>query len=64
MTGPPLRRLDFRGLCAIHRELVARYGGGSAEVNEGVLHGAIMRAELMMRDPHWKQRARLAAAYP
>ncbi len=71
MTAPRLKRLDVRGLTAIHRELMARYGGGasfspssrSGEVDEGKLDLSIVRSELVVRDPHWKRRARLAAGY-
>ncbi len=63
MTAPRLKRLDVRGLTAIHGELMARYGGGSREVDEGKLDLSIVRSELVVRDPHWKRRARLAAGY-
>ena len=63
MTAPRLKRLDVRGLIAIHQELLARYGGGSREVDEGKLDLSIVRSELVVRDPHWKRRARLAAGY-
>jgi len=63
MTAPRLKRLDVRGLTAIHGELMARYGGGSREVELAELELAIVRSELMVRDPHWKRRARLAAEY-
>ncbi|MGA9567580.1 MAG: Fic family protein [Candidatus Korobacteraceae bacterium] len=63
MTAPRLKRLDLRGLTTIHGELTARYGGGSREVDEGKLDLSIVRSELVVRDPHWKRRARLAAGY-
>ncbi len=63
MTAPRLKRLDVRGLTAIHEELMARYGGGSREVHQGKLDLSIVRSELVVRDPHWKRRARLAAGY-
>jgi death on curing protein len=63
MTGPRLRYLDIRGLTTIHRELAARYGGGCKEPDEATLHLVLVRSEMMVRDPHWKRRARLAAEY-
>ena len=63
MTAPRLKRLDMRGLIAIHKELMARYGGGPREVDMAMLELSIVRSELMVRDPHWKRRARLAAEY-
>ena len=70
MTGPRLRRLDMRGLIAIHQELMARYGGKASafasktsKVDLAKLELSIVRSELMVRDPHWKRRARLAAEY-
>ena len=63
MTGPRLKRLDVRGLTAIHGELMARYGGGSREVDQGKLDLSIARSELVMRERHWGSRARLAAGY-
>jgi death-on-curing protein len=63
MTARRLRRLDMRGLTAIHQELLARYGGGSREVELPMLELSIARSELVVRDPHWKSRARLAAGY-
>ncbi len=63
MTAPRLKRLDVRGLTAIHGELMSRYGGGSREVERSRLEMAILRSELVVRGPHWKSRARLAAGY-
>jgi death on curing protein len=63
MTGPRLRTLDMRGLTAIHRELTARYGGSFKEPEEARLQMVLVRSEMMVRDPHWKRRARLAAEY-
>jgi death-on-curing protein len=71
MTGPRLRRLDMRGLIAIHRDLMARYGGGasfspssrSGEVELPMLELSIARSELVVRERHWRSRARLAAGY-
>jgi death on curing protein len=63
MTGPRLRTLDMRGLTAIHRELTARYGGSFKEPEEARLQMVLVRSETMVRDPHWKRRARLAAEY-
>ena len=67
-TAPQLRRLDMRGLIAIHQELVARYGSKlnpekSRQVDLAMLELSIGRAESVVRDPHWKARARLAAGY-
>ena len=58
-----LRRLTIRGLCAIHKELIARYGGNSKNVEMAMLELATGRAELVVKGPHWKSRARLAAGY-
>jgi death-on-curing protein len=63
MTGPRLRRLDMRGLRAIHKELMARYRGSSTRVDLAMLELSIVRSELVVRGPHWKSRARLAAGY-
>jgi len=63
MTGPRLRRLDIRGLTTIHGELLARYGGNSRDVDLAKLELSIVRSELVVRGPHWKSRARLAAGY-
>ncbi len=63
MTARRLRRLDMRGLIAIHQELLARYGGGSREVELPMLELSIARSELMARERHWRSPARLAAGY-
>ena len=65
MSLPRIRKLTVRGLCAMHRELMARYGGGSAsiQVEMAMLELSIVRAELVMKDPHWKRRVRLGAGY-
>ena len=63
MTARRLRRLDMRGLIAIHQELMARYGGGSREVDLAKLELSIARSELVVRERHWRSRARLAAGY-
>jgi death-on-curing protein len=63
MTGPRLKRLDMRGLIAIHGELLARYGGGSREVDLAKLELSMVRSELVVHGAHWKSRARLAAGY-
>ena len=68
MKTPPLRRLDVRGLVAIHRELMARYGSQlnpekSREVDLAMLELSVLRAESIVRDPHWIARALLAAGY-
>jgi death-on-curing protein len=58
----------MRGLMAIHHELLARYGSKfnsvkSREVDLAMLELSIVRSELVVRGPHWKSRARLAAGY-
>jgi death-on-curing protein len=53
----------MRGLVAIHQELLARYGGGSREVDWAKLELSIARSELVVRERHWRSRARLAAGY-
>ena len=70
MTARRLRRLDMRGLIAIHQEMLARYGGGpffpsarSGEVDLPMLELSIARSELVVRERHWRSRARLAAGY-
>jgi death-on-curing protein len=69
MSWPRLRKLDMRGLIAIHQELMDRYGrqattpAKSREVDMAMLELSIGRAESVVRDPHWKRRARLAAGY-
>src|ERR1019366_3285398 len=62
------RRLDMRGLMAIHEELLARYGSKlnpekSREVDMAMLELSIARSELVVRERHWRGRARLAAGY-
>jgi prophage maintenance system killer protein len=68
MKTPPLRRLDMRGLIAIHQQLLARYGSKlnsekSRDVDLAMLELSVLRAESVVRDPRWKARARLAAGY-
>jgi prophage maintenance system killer protein len=68
MTARRLRRLDIRGLMAIHGELMARYGSKlgsekSKEVDMAMLELSIARSELVVRERHWRSRARLAAGY-
>lgn len=68
MRTPRLRRLDMRGLIAIHQELVARYGSKlnsekSKEVDLAMLELSVQRAESVVRGPHWRGRAKLAAGY-
>ena len=71
MTARRLRRLDMCGLIAIHQELLPRYGGGasfspssrSGEVDLPMLELSIARSELVVRERHWRSRARLAAGY-
>ncbi|HEY4934610.1 MAG TPA: Fic family protein [Terriglobales bacterium] len=68
MKTPPLRRLDMRVLIAIHQQLLARYGSKpnsekSRQVDLAMLELSVLRAESVVRDPHWKARARLAAGY-
>jgi death-on-curing protein len=68
MTAGRLRRLDMRGLIAIHQDLLARYGSKlnsekSKEVDMAMLEISIARSELVVRERHWKSRARLAAGY-
>ena len=68
MTARRLRRLDIRGLIAIHGELLARYGSKlgsekSKEVDMAMLELSIARSELVVRERHWRSRARLAAGY-
>ena len=71
MTAQRLRRLSMRGLIAIHQELAARYGGRALsyassrarEVDLAMLELVLARAELVVRGPHWRSRARLAAGY-
>ena len=63
MTAQRLSRLSIRGLIAIHQELMARYGGGSREVELPMLDLSIARSELVVCERHWRSRARLAAGY-
>jgi death-on-curing protein len=63
MTARRLRRLEMRGLIAIHGELIARYGGGSRAVELPMLELSIARSELVVRERYWRSRARLAAGY-
>jgi death-on-curing protein len=51
------------GVLAIHKDLRRRYGGHSSQVDMAKLELAILPAESMVRDPHSKRRARLAAQY-
>jgi prophage maintenance system killer protein len=58
----------MRGLIAIHQQLLARYGSKlnsekSREVDLAMPELSVLRAESVVRDPHWKARARLAAGY-
>ncbi|HEY4933651.1 MAG TPA: Fic family protein [Terriglobales bacterium] len=68
LTARRLRRLDIRGLIAIHGELMARYGSKlnsekSKDVDLAMLELSIARSELVVRERHWRSRARLAAGY-
>ena len=68
MTARRVRRLDMRGLIAIHGGLMARYGSKlgsekSKEVDMAMLELSIARSELVVRERHWRSRARLAAGY-
>jgi death-on-curing protein len=68
LSARRLRKLNLRGLIAIHQELVARYGSKlnpekSRQVDPAMIELSIGRAESVVRDPHWKARARLAAGY-
>ena len=63
MRTKRLRKLTVPGLCAIHKELIARYGGNSTKLELAMLELATVRAELVLKDPHWKSRVRLAAGY-
>ena len=63
MTVHRLQRLTMRGLCAMHKELIARYGGGSTQVDMVKLELALVRAESVEPRLLWKRRAHLAAAY-
>ena len=68
LTAGRLRRLDMSGLVAIHQELMARYGSKlnsekSKDVDMAMLELSIARSELVVRERHWRSRARLAAGY-
>ena len=63
MSGAGLKLLSIAGVLAIHKDLLRRYGGPSSEVDMAKLELAIGRAELMVRDLHWKRRARRASQY-
>jgi death-on-curing protein len=63
VSVPGLKLLSIAGVLAIHKDLRRRYGGHSGEVDMAKLELAILPAESMVRDPHWKRRARLAAHY-
>jgi death-on-curing protein len=68
LTAGRLRRLDMRGLIAIHGELLARYGSKlnsekSKDLDMAMLELSIARSELVVRERHWRSRARLAAGY-
>jgi death-on-curing protein len=60
---PELKHLSIAGLLAIHKDLLRRYGGRSNEVDIIKLELVIIASEQMIRDPHYKRRARLAAQY-
>jgi len=59
----PQRRLSMRGLIEIHKQLLARYGGQSREVDLVKLELALMRAVSFAADNKKFMRARLAAGY-
>ena len=68
ITARPLRKLNLRGLIAIHQELVARYGSKlnpekSRQVDLAMLELSIALAESVVRERHWRGRAKLAAGY-
>jgi death-on-curing protein len=63
MSRPGQKRLSIAGVLAIHQDLLRRYGGRSSEVDMAKLELAIVSMELMVRDPHWKRRARRASQY-
>jgi len=68
LTARRLRRLDMRGLIAIHGEMLARYGSKlnserPKDVDWAKLELSIARSELVVRERHWRSRARLAAGY-
>jgi prophage maintenance system killer protein len=59
----PQRRLSMRGLIEIHKQLLARYGGQSREVDLVKLELALQRAVSFAADNKWSMRARLGAGY-
>lgn len=59
----PYRRLSMRGLLAIHKEVLARYGGHSREVDMAKLELALVRADRFAVDRKRDQWARLGAGY-
>jgi prophage maintenance system killer protein len=63
----PRRRLDMRGLIAIHQELVTRYGGQarsrSREVESAMLELSLTRAVTFGGDGKQHTYARIAAGY-
>ena len=63
MSSAALKQLSIAGLRAIHKDLLRRYAGRSSDVDMVKLELAIVAAEHLVRDPHWKRRARLAAQY-
>ena len=63
MSLPELKHLSMAGLLAIHKDLLRRYGGRSNEVDMIKLELVIVASEHMIRAPHYKRRARLAAQY-
>ena len=63
MSRLGLKVLSIAGVLAIHKDLLRRYGGRCSEVDIAKLELAIVRAESMVRGPHWKRRARRASQY-
>lgn len=63
MSIAGLKQLSIAGVLAIHKDLLWGYGGRASEVDMVKLALAIMAPEMMIRDPHGKRRARLAAQY-
>jgi prophage maintenance system killer protein len=61
----PKRWLDRRGVIAIHKELITRYGGHSrkVEVEEVMVDSALLRAERFAVNGKRDTWARLAAGY-
>ena len=56
--------LDTRGLRALQRELVKRYGGKAPpEADETHLHSVLIRGESVERHARWNPPAHLAAGY-